>query len=112
MIGRLVPSVAGETGTRPGSGVLPGGARYGFGGRGGTRARATPVLPELGHVVAFWGWEVTAPPHHPRSAAVQFPNEGGVAGTFRLLKNVMGLWIVQECRRYWARKEKSSRTTS
>lgn len=28
-------------------------------------------------------------------------NEGGVAGTTRLLKNVMGLWLVQECRRSW-----------
>ncbi|MEZ5940693.1 MAG: rhamnulokinase [Planctomycetaceae bacterium] len=26
-------------------------------------------------------------------------NEGGVDGTYRLLKNVMGLWLVQECRR-------------
>jgi len=29
-------------------------------------------------------------------------NEGGVAGTFRLLKNVMGLWLVQEARRAFA----------
>jgi rhamnulokinase len=32
-----------------------------------------------------------------------FTNEGGVAGTTRLLKNIMGLWLVQECRRAWAR---------
>jgi rhamnulokinase len=32
-----------------------------------------------------------------------FTNEGGVSGTTRLLKNVMGLWLVQECRRTWAR---------
>jgi len=31
----------------------------------------------------------------------QLTNEGGVANTIRLLKNIMGLWIVQECRRYW-----------
>lgn len=31
----------------------------------------------------------------------QFTNEGGIANTIRLLKNIMGLWIVQECRRYW-----------
>ena len=29
-------------------------------------------------------------------------NEGGVNGTFRLLKNVMGLWIIQQCRATWA----------
>lgn len=31
-----------------------------------------------------------------------FTNEGGVGGTFRLLKNIMGMWLVQECRRRWA----------
>ena len=30
-------------------------------------------------------------------------NEGGIDGTYRLLKNVMGLWLVQECRRSFAR---------
>ena len=29
-------------------------------------------------------------------------NEGGVAGTFRVLRNVTGLWLLQECRRAWA----------
>ncbi len=32
-----------------------------------------------------------------------FTNEGGVCGTTRLLKNIMGLWLVQECRRSWSR---------
>ena len=31
-----------------------------------------------------------------------FTNEAGVAGTFRFLHNIMGLWIVQECKRTWA----------
>ena len=30
-----------------------------------------------------------------------FTNEGGVEGTIRFLKNVGGLWLVQECRREW-----------
>ncbi|MBI5929836.1 MAG: rhamnulokinase [Chloroflexi bacterium] len=33
--------------------------------------------------------------------AANVTNEGGVAGTYRLLKNVMGLWIVQQCRATW-----------
>jgi rhamnulokinase len=31
-----------------------------------------------------------------------FTNEGGVGHTFRVLKNIMGLWLIQECRRGWA----------
>lgn len=31
-------------------------------------------------------------------------NEGGIGGTYRLLKNIMGLWLVQECRRTWERE--------
>jgi rhamnulokinase len=38
-----------------------------------------------------------------QSLAFNFTNEGGVGHTFRLLKNIMGLWLVQECRREWAR---------
>ncbi len=34
----------------------------------------------------------------------EFTNEGGVEDTIRLLKNIMGLWLVQECRRQWQRE--------
>ncbi|MGV2788552.1 rhamnulokinase, partial [Clostridium perfringens] len=30
-----------------------------------------------------------------------FSNEGGAYQTFQLLKNIMGLWILQECKRQW-----------
>ena len=33
-----------------------------------------------------------------------FTNEGGVENTIRLLKNIMGLWLMQECRRQWQRE--------
>ena len=36
-----------------------------------------------------------------------FSNEGTVQGGFRPLKNIMGQWIMQECRREWARLGKS-----
>lgn len=32
-----------------------------------------------------------------------FTNEGGVQGTWRFLKNIAGLWLIQECRRSWER---------
>jgi len=34
----------------------------------------------------------------------EFTNEGGVEGTIRLLKNIMGLWLIQECKRQWQRE--------
>jgi rhamnulokinase len=38
-----------------------------------------------------------------RSMLFNFTNEGGAEGTFRFLKNIMGLWILQECRRSWVK---------
>jgi rhamnulokinase len=38
----------------------------------------------------------------PQALQFNFTNEGGVGSTFCLLKNIMGLWLVQECRRHWA----------
>jgi len=40
------------------------------------------------------------------SMACNFTNEGGVEGTFRTLKNIMGLWLLQETRRAWSKDKK------
>ena len=40
----------------------------------------------------------------PAALELNVTNEGGVDGTYRLLKNVMGLWLVQECRRSFERQ--------
>lgn len=47
------------------------------------------------------GAEVAEPVINAESLAFNFTNEGGVGGGYRLCKNVMGLWILQECRRMW-----------
>ena len=39
-----------------------------------------------------------------KTFAYPFTNEGGVEGTIRLLKNIMGLWLVQECKRQWQKE--------
>ncbi len=52
---------------------------------------------------SLMGAEIAEPLTHDRVHAVNFTNEGGVGGTIRLLKNIMGLWLVQECRRCWER---------
>ena len=48
------------------------------------------------------GVEVDAPVIGDESFAANLTNEGGVAGTFRLLRNITGLWLLDECRRQWA----------
>ncbi len=53
------------------------------------------------------GVEIASPLLGDDALAANFTNEGGVAGTVRFLKNVMGLWLVQECRRAWEREGKS-----
>jgi len=49
----------------------------------------------------LFGAEVARPYLDPSVLEAGFSNEGGVRGTIRLLRNVTGLWLVQECRRYW-----------
>jgi rhamnulokinase len=49
------------------------------------------------------GTEVDAPVITPQALDANFTNEGGVAGTTRLLKNIAGLWLLQCCRREWAK---------
>ncbi|MFC2016008.1 rhamnulokinase family protein, partial [Chloroflexota bacterium] len=48
------------------------------------------------------GAEVPEPVIDERSLHYNFTNEGGAGDTFRFSRNVMGLWLVQECRRTWA----------
>lgn len=50
------------------------------------------------------GVELDAPNRGEEARRRGLSNEGGVAGTIRLLKNVTGLWLVEECRRQWERE--------
>ncbi len=76
-------------------------------------AAAVAAVPAVGSNFAYissgtWslvGTEVPAPVITAQTLADNFTNEGGVGGRFRLLKNVMGLWLLQECRRRWARDD-------
>jgi rhamnulokinase len=50
------------------------------------------------------GIEVEQPIINAASRTCALTNEGGYGGKFCLLKNIVGLWLLQECRREWARK--------
>jgi rhamnulokinase len=50
---------------------------------------------------SIMGIELNAPVTTPEAHALGFCNELGVAGSVRLLKNICGLWLIQECKRDW-----------
>ena len=50
------------------------------------------------------GAELDEPEVSEASLAASFTNEGGAGGKIRFLKNIFGLWLVQECRRAWERE--------
>lgn len=50
---------------------------------------------------SLMGVELDAPVINDKTYQYDYTNEGGINGTTRLLKNIMGLWLVQECRRHW-----------
>jgi rhamnulokinase len=53
---------------------------------------------------SIMGAEVGEPATGEQALQYNFTNEGGVFGAWRLSKNIMGLWLVQECRREWRRQ--------
>ncbi|MFD0698703.1 rhamnulokinase [Paenibacillus sp. GCM10027628] len=78
-------------------------------------ASAVVAVPALEQDFAFlscgtWsllGTETSAPVLSEQALEWNFTNEGGVYGTNRLLKNIMGLWLIQECKRAWDKEGKS-----
>lgn len=51
---------------------------------------------------SLMGVEIRRPIITDEAMSSNFTNEGGVDGTFRFLKNIMGLWPLQQCRKEWA----------
>ncbi|WP_163714335.1 rhamnulokinase [Mangrovibacterium lignilyticum] len=57
---------------------------------------------------SIFGIEAQEPIISDKTLELNFTNEGGVEGTTRFLKNIMGMWLIQECRRTWASKKEYS----
>ncbi len=53
---------------------------------------------------SIMGAEVTQPHLDEKTRLYNFTNEGGAGGTWRLSKNIMGLWLIQQCRSEWGRE--------
>jgi len=104
-LGKLRPEVAEATGLAGAEVVLP-----------GTHDTASAVMavpadsqpggqPDWCYISSgtwsLMGLEVPEPVVTDQVRELNFTNEGGVGNTIRLLKNIAGLWPVQECRRIW-----------
>jgi rhamnulokinase len=104
LIGNLTPPLARET-NLPNVAVIAPGSH--------DTASAVVAAPLSHNTAAYissgtWslvGLETREPVISSAALAANLTNEAGVNGTNRLLKNVMGLWILQECRRAWGNPE-------
>ena len=100
-LGTLLPDIATETGAGTVQIVVP--ACHDT----GSAVVAVPAQNQDFAWISSGTWsimgvEVQAPSVGEQALEYNFTNEGGVFGTWRLSKNIMGLWLVQECKRTWA----------
>ena len=97
----LVPSVAEAAGLRSRTGLRYREPRYSVGGGGCSGRGARLAVYQLGNLVSD-GSRTREPVINDAALAANLTNEIGAAGKVRLLKNIAGLWLLQECRRAWA----------
>ena len=106
IIGTLLPALA-ENSSLPGTPVIApashdtGSAVAAITARDGTAFLSSGTWSLI-------GTELDAPVITPEALQANFTNEGGVSKTTRLLKNVMGLWMLQACRHSWTACGQSS----
>jgi len=99
-LGPLLPDVAADLGAPHLNVVAPAGHDTASAVLGAPLEGPTDAYISSG-TWSLMGVETARPVITAESLACNFTNEGGAFGTTRLLKNIMGLWIVQECRRTW-----------
>jgi rhamnulokinase len=102
-LGTLLPQIAEETGAGAVQIVVP--ACHDT----GSAVVAVPAQTQDFAWISSGTWsimgaEVREPQVGTKALEYNFTNEGGVFGTWRLSKNIMGLWLVQECKRTWAHR--------
>ncbi|MFB6817348.1 rhamnulokinase family protein [Streptomyces sp. NPDC056347] len=102
--GTLLPHVAAYTGLPDGTPVTAVASH--------DTASAVAAVPATGPGFAYvscgtWslaGLELSGPVLTEESRTANFTNERGVDGTVRYLRNIMGMWLLEECRRSWERQ--------
>jgi sugar (pentulose or hexulose) kinase len=101
------PEIAAETGAAGLQVIVPATHDTASAVVGVPAEEAEPVFLSSG-TWSVMGRELASPVISPASQAANFSNEGGVFGTTRFLKNIAGLWLLQECKRAWDAAGKSA----
>lgn len=104
ILGPLRPDVADETGLHRAQVISPTGRDT------AAAVVATPLRDSACVYISSGTWslvgvETAAPVIDDQTFAANLTNEGGIEGTTRILRNVVGLWILQECRNSWQRSD-------
>ncbi|SCK44847.1 rhamnulokinase family protein [Streptomyces sp. WMMB 322] len=99
--GQLLPAVLDETGLQGPVPVTAVGSHD-----TASAVAAVPAVTDRFAYIATGTWslaglELTRPVLTEASRQANFTNELGVDGTVRYLRNIMGLWLLQECLRFW-----------
>ncbi len=102
-LGAILPNVAEDTGLSGASVVSVAGHDT------ASAVLATPAKDEDFIYISCGTWslfgtELATPVITEKSAAYNITNEGGFGGTIRFLKNIIGLWLIQETRRQYRRE--------
>jgi len=104
-LGPLLPGIVSDSGLSAARVVLPGSHDTASAVMAVPAASRPGVRPDWCYISlgtwALMGIESPQPVVNDTVRQLNFTNEGGVGDTIRLLKNITGLWLVQECRRIW-----------
>jgi sugar (pentulose or hexulose) kinase len=99
-LGPLLPAIAAETGARNLQIIAPAAHDTASAVIGVPAAEPEPVFLSSG-TWSLIGRELSQPVISKESLAAAFSNEIGAFGTTRFLKNIAGMWLLQECKRSW-----------
>jgi rhamnulokinase len=104
VLGAVLPSVLAEVGLKGDVPVIAPGSHD-----TASAVAAIPGLDEDSVYISSGTWslmgvEISEPVISQETLALNFTNEGGVGNTIRLLKNITGLWLLQESRSHWQRE--------
>lgn len=100
VLGPLLPEIAAETGARNLQIIAPAAHDTASAVIGVPAAESEPVFLSSG-TWSLIGRELSRPVISDESLAAAFSNEVGAFGTTRFLKNIAGMWLLQECKRAW-----------